>query len=238
MSLNPDRSTGGGAPRVPVPEGSHVARNYAVIDLGTQSESFMNTPPKDTPKILLLFEFSKFMHVFDEKVGPQPLTISQEYSFTSSERSKLPKVLKAWGQLRDIPAKINLKPYLGQYCMLTIEHKPKKNDPTAVYSNIANGGLSVSPVPSELRAVLPQAINKNVWFDLDNFDPNVFNSLPKFVREKIMKSKEWPSIVQRFPSAGQQQQPSQQNFQQQNFQPQVPQQQAMGSTPAFGVDPF
>ncbi|MCC7514509.1 MAG: hypothetical protein IT212_07435 [Bacteroidia bacterium] len=213
MSLNPAKSSFDNKPRVNPKVGKHVVRNFGVIDIGTQMESFEGKPPKPTPKVILMFEFPKVLHVFDEKVGPEPLQVFSEYSFIASDRSKLCKVLKAWGRLEMSPKQLNLKPYLGKYCEVEIEHKPKRDDPSIIYSNIADNGRSVFPVtesiddPQQEGKVIQlidpatripygcKAYNANVWFDMDNFTWEQFKSLPKFIQDKIRKSREFPEKV-------------------------------------------
>ena len=49
----------------------------------------------------------------------------QEYSYTCTDRSKLPKVLKAWGALEQPLKALSpalIKKYLGAPCMITIEY--------------------------------------------------------------------------------------------------------------------
>lgn len=205
MSLNPDSANfSGGTPRKLVPAGQQIARNYAIVDLGTQTEQFQGQEPTKKPKVLLMFEFPEHKHVYDEKVGPETLTMSQEYTFIASDRSKLPAVLQAWGSLKTLPSQLNLKPYLGQYCMIMVEHKPKKSDPTAIRANIMGNGRSISPIHPSMKQSLPAPSRPNVWFDLDNFSWEVYNSFPKYVKEWIAKSAEWPSVLVKHPAPVQQ----------------------------------
>lgn len=217
MSLDPNKSTYDSKPRVLPKQGRKVARNYGVIDIGTQMESFKNNPPEPTAKVILMFELPKELHTYDEKEGPKPLTVFHEYTNKASDRGSLCKVLKSWGNLQDIPKKLNLKPYLGKYCELTIEHKPKKSDPSIIYANIADGGKAISPTTKSIedpqnpgkqimlvdpQTKIPygcQAFNKDIWFDMDNFTWAQFKSLPKYIQEKIRKSVEWPAITQNNP---------------------------------------
>jgi hypothetical protein len=54
-----------------------------------------------------------------------------------------------------------------------------------VYSNIA----SISPVPKGMEVA--SAINPPVRFDLEDFDKKVFDGLPNWQKEIIMKSPEY-----------------------------------------------
>lgn len=205
MSLDPEKSAATFGPRVLPDEGSQILRNYAIIDLGTQMESFQGRAPEPRQKIIMFFEFPKKLHVFDEKRGPEPLTVYHEYTYVASDRSKLTKVVMSWGQLKNTPERLNLRPYLGQYCLASIKHKPSTKNPNDKYASIDNKGEAVFPVMQDLKD--PQTgkpigcreYNQNIWFDLDHFSWETFNKLPKFVQDKIRKCTEWPQIIARFP---------------------------------------
>ncbi len=203
MSLDPKNSTTNYKPRPIAPEGKHIARNYGVIDLGTQMVSFQGNPPEPKSIVLLMFEFPKLLHVFDEAKGPQPLVISQEYTNIASNKSKICKVLKAWRKLKDLPKQLDLKKYHGKWCEIKIEHKPNRTDPEIIYANIYDGGRGIDALSDEQKAIIPKlqtvpGLNKNIWLDFDNFDWNVYNELPEFIQKKIQQAKEWTAI-----SAGQ-----------------------------------
>lgn len=228
MSLDPNKSTYDSKPRVNAKVGRHVARNYGVVDIGTQMESFQGKPKEPTAKVILMFELPKSLHTYDEKEGPKPLTVFHEYTNKASDRGSLCKVLKSWGSLKETPKKLDLKPYLGKYCELTIEHKPKKSDPSVIYANIADGGKAISPTTKSIEdpqnpgkmimLVDPQtkipygckATNPDIWFDMDNFTWAQFKSLPKYIQKKIRESVEWPIITQNNPEPVAQ--PGQQQF--------------------------
>lgn len=204
MSLSAERSATNSTPRPTIPEGRHIARCYGVIDLGTQMVSFMGAEAKPKPIIMLQFEIPAFMHVFTEEKGKQPLVTSQEYTFLATDRSKICKVLKSWGRLKEMPTRLNLKPYLGQYCEVKMEHTISKKDGKIVYSNIADGGRYIDALTPEQKAslplVLPTGSNPNMWFDLDNFSWEVFNKIPEWIQKKIKLSQEWSGILAKYPA--------------------------------------
>lgn len=68
-------------PKTMVPEGTHVGRCYAVVDLGTHHEEWKGKP-KTRRKVILSFEFPSQMHVFKEEEGEQPMGRSK--TFTNS----------------------------------------------------------------------------------------------------------------------------------------------------------
>lgn len=216
MSLSAEKSTTNSKPRPVIPEGRHIARNYGIIDLGTQMVSFKGAPPEPKQLVLLQFELPAFMHVFQEEKGPQPLVTSQEYTFIATDRSKLCKVLKAWGKLKEMPKQLNLKPYLGRYCEIKIDHTIAKKDGTTIYANIADGGRWIDALSdsqkSSLPKVLPAGSNPTIWFDLDNFSWELFNSIPSWIQKRIQTSQEWSGIIAKYPAPTDQAQSNQEDF--------------------------
>src|SRR6185295_11438565 len=72
------------------PAGTHMAVCYRVIDLGTQSGTYMGKP-KSQHKILVSWELP------DEKMKDgRPFTIGQRYTWSMSEKATLRKHLEAW----------------------------------------------------------------------------------------------------------------------------------------------
>jgi len=201
MSLNPNQATQ--RQRKLIPEGSQPARCYAIVDIG--KHYFQGKTDKDPiSKVMFCFELTKHMHKFSEDSPLEPLTVNQEHSFAIGDKANLPKMLKSWGRLKVAPTKLDLKPYLGQYCMLGIEHtKSKKND--NVYSNIEFKGLAVKPFEGTTK---PNKFHKDIWFDLDAFSWDAFNKLPYQAKSKIKESASWPAIIAKFPEPiNQEQQP-------------------------------
>ena len=68
--------------------------------------------------------------------------------------------------------------------MLNITHKTKK-DGSRVYAEIG----SVSAMPKGFTC--PDAINQPFVFTYENFDLNKFNSLPDFMKNKMVNSDEY-----------------------------------------------
>lgn len=195
MSLNPNTATK--IQRKLPKTGLQPARCYAIIDIGKQVQVFKGERKEPSQLVLICFEFTKFMHKFKEDQPAQPLTIFQEYTYSLGDRAKLPKVLKSWARLNKPIAQINLKPYLGQYCMLNVEHQQSK-DGQNTYAKISGNGLSVSPYMKELGNP-PVKFHKDIYFDLDNFSWEVFLTLPKRAQKRIRESQDWSGIIAKFP---------------------------------------
>jgi len=195
------------------PAGITLGVCYSIIDLGTQTEQFPGKPPMQIRKLHFSFELPSLPQViFDEKKGPQPQALFHEYTASLDEKANLAKVLLSWGQMKQEQLKaVNsatfagfIKMFLGQACMINVAHNVAKTatDETTgqklVYANIGQGGLSIMP---RMEAIPKPTgtINPAKFLDLDAFDWSTYNSLPKFLQEKIAKSKEWASVLVKYP---------------------------------------
>lgn len=191
------------------PASLHLAVCYSIIDLGTQEEQFPGKPIALAQKVHYSWELPNLPFVtFDAAKGAQPMALFQEYTVSAGDKAKLPKMLCSWGnmdvkQLKGITSDF-LKAFLGQSCMLNVVHTQAK---TAVdantgqpikYAQIGGNGLMVMPRMAEI-AKPTGTINPVKFLDLDAFSWPVYLSLPNFIQEKIAKSKEWPSILQKYP---------------------------------------
>jgi hypothetical protein len=95
-------------------------------------------------------------------------------------------MLEAWRGRPFTTEELNgfsLENVLGAPGMLSVIHKPSK-DGTKVYANVG----SVVALPKGMSC--PQPVNPAVKFDIGDFNETVFNSLPEWLRAKILLSKE------------------------------------------------
>jgi hypothetical protein len=188
-------------PKVLPREGITLAVCYAIIDLGTQTKQFPGKPATTQQLLQFGFEIPSQLHTFDEKKGPQPLAVFQEYSYTCTDRSKLPKVLKSWGALKTELQEITpelLQKYLGAPCMITIEYS-KPNAAGKQYANIQGNGLGITRRMQEFVVPTNYPKNELLFLNLDDFNWNTFSKLAPFLQEKIKGCAEWPSVEKRFP---------------------------------------
>lgn len=178
-------------PRELIPSGNYLARCYSMVHIGTVEEIIMGTQKK-LNKVRLTWELPTELKVFKPENGEQPRVISKEYTLSMNEKSNLRKMLASWRgkDFTEAEAKgFDITKLLGATCMLNIIHKPGTKDPSKIYEEIG----SVSPVPKGMPA--SKQINKTVLLDYDNFDEDVFESLPEFVKNKIMVSDEYKAMI-------------------------------------------
>lgn len=190
MSLNAKHAPGGGGSNIPPMEaGTYPARLVQVIALGLHPQSYAGETKPPAHEIALTWEFvDEFLTNEDgepDESKPRHLTETMAFYNLSSEKAKSTLRYLAldptlahdgdWEALLETPANV------------MVVQNPKKGDPTKVYNNIR----SVTAMRPRDAAKMPQLVNKPVSFDLEDPDPEVFTSLPKFIQDKIKNNLEY-----------------------------------------------
>lgn len=195
--------------------GDHLGICYSIIDLGTQevkvSEKY-GGGTKQQGKVEFAFEFPEFECVFNEEKGRQKMShwVMQTKSFYGNSRLKA--MLESWSKktIGNNEA-VDLKIYLSRACLITIEQNPDKSGATddntgktIIWQNMAGQPTKLSDADRESYVKkgflkgekgLYQTENEAIYFDLSNFDQEVFNKLHKFKQETIAKSPEFQALV-------------------------------------------
>jgi hypothetical protein len=180
--------TGGNFERCPA--GMHLGRCYRIVDLGTQKSEYMGQV-KYLHKIMLGWE----IHGSDDAGKPikmkdgRPFAIFKNYTLSWSEKANLRLDLQSWrgkAFTQEEMRKFDLKNVLGAWCMLNIIERAGQNGKT--YSNVD----SVAPVPAMIKqSGLPEAVNPNEIFNLQEPDMAVFANFSDHLKAKIQASPEW-----------------------------------------------
>ena len=171
-----------------VPQGSHIARCVAVIDLGTQVVEWKGKE-KLSPKVSLRFEIPSERIKFTDKEGKEhdvPMFISRKFTRSLSDKSNLRPILESWRGKAFTAEELDgfdIKSILGASCLLSVVHELSK-DGTKTYAKIS----SVMKLPKNMEAQ-PQE-TKSVLYDIDAHDEDVFQSLSEYLQEQILQSQE------------------------------------------------
>ncbi len=168
----------------PVPKGTHVARLYSIIHLGTTSFIYKGEE-KSSNKIRLTFELCNERKEFKEGEGERPYSISREFGWSMSPRGKLRPFIEGMiGTALDDDEAYNLdiESLLGEACLITVTHEEKNG---ATYANI----LNASALPKGTEA--PDMFNEGKFISVDSTPVEEIEALPEFLREKIYASEEW-----------------------------------------------
>ena len=172
-----------------VEAGSYPARIYQMIQIGNVA-GFQGQIQN---KVRIGFELPTELKVFKEENGEQPRVISQEYTLSFHEKSKLRKVIEACepnalkiaedGFLEEF----NIEALIGKECLITIAHKASKEGNQFAYID------SVTRLPKGM--ICPKAINTPVILSYDNWNQEIFDKQPDFIKEKIKSSQEYQRMI-------------------------------------------
>ena len=169
-----------------VPSGTHIARCYSMIDIGTVEWEY-NGETKYTHKVRLSFELPNEMRDFGEE--EKPMSISKEYTLSLHEKSNLRKDFESWRGKSFTKKEIksfDLTSVLGSSCNVSIIHKTSKS---------GNEFAQIGSISSMTKgSKCPEQINKNFVFNYhDNFDENWLNNQPQWVQDQIKSTDEYKS---------------------------------------------
>lgn len=182
--------SGGGGDFKRVPAGTHVARCFRVIDLGTQSVEWQGSV-KLQRKVQISWE------VFgeDDEGAPlttddgMPLVISKRYTLSLSDKARLRADLESWrgrAFTSDELSGFDITNLLDAFCMLSVI-EVKNGDKT--YSNIS----AIAQIPKAMRSTLPKGIHEPQVFDVSDPDMEMFSKFYEKLKETIAASTEWRS---------------------------------------------
>ena len=160
------------------PVGTHVARCFKIIDIGTQHGE-INGQAKTRNQILVYWELP------NEKMQDGSIFIvSKFYTNSVNEKSNLCKDLEAWrGGIKFTDKEregFDLSAILGKPCMLSVTAK-KSGDGTQVGAVMA--------VPKGMT--VPVQVNPSFTFWIDEWDQQKFDSLSDKMKMLIAKSDEY-----------------------------------------------
>lgn len=168
------------------PSGTHVARCYQIVHIGTISDTYQGEQ-KLVNKVRLNFELPDCLHVFNESNGEQPFSIGRDFTVSMHEKSALRQFIQTWlgKPLTDEEAyNFDIASMIGQPCMVTVMHRQSANGKT--YANIQG----ISSLMKGL--VCPEAINQPFVLDFHTPDfAEKLNTLPEWLQVKVMSSLEF-----------------------------------------------
>lgn len=165
----------GGGDFEQAPTGTHIARCYQIIDIGTHHGDYQGKPVVRNQVIVRWELPNEVMETGD------PFIASRFYTNSLGEKANLRADLEAWRGRSFSEEELNgfdLMNILGKPCQLSIIDK--------------NGKSRVSGVMAMPKGMqCPPQINPSVAFWIDEWDQAVFDSLPDGFKKLIMESDEY-----------------------------------------------
>ena len=166
----------------PLDGGTYIFVCVGVIDLGEQrNETYKNY----SDKIMLIFEIpSETLEIDGEQ---KPRWLSKEYTCSLSAKSNLKKDVEAWigKQLTDEDTEngFDVSQMLGKSGQISVIIEKSKEGKE--YNKIT----SIMGLPKGMPS--PDAVSAPLIYDIDNHNNEVFEKIPEWIRNKIMKSTQW-----------------------------------------------
>lgn len=172
----------------PAPAGTHLARCYSVLDVGTHTSKGQFA--KTQRRIVLQFELPNELHRFKEDEPEKPFSITREFAQSTHEKAGLRIFLEGWvgRKFTDEELKrFDVSKFLGRAAMLNVIHDSSGE---RTYANIA----SISPLPKGMAC--PAAINEPVELSLEqeDFDPKAFAKVQEWLQKRITESPEYKAL--------------------------------------------
>lgn len=174
---------GGGGTFEQAPVGAHPARCIKLIDIGTHHGEYEGVP-NVRHQIIIGWELPGETIQSGDYAG-QPFVVSEFYTLSLSEKSKLRPMLESWrgkpftdDELRGF----DLQNLLGKACMIQVGRNKKDRAKVQAVMSLPRG------------ITVPEQVNPSVYFDLSKFDPAKFDSLTDGIKGLIQKSDEWAAI--------------------------------------------
>lgn len=176
------------------PVGTHLAKLIRIVDLGTQEGEYQGKPTKRRQS-LFTWELP-----FETMEDGRPFIISKFYTQSLGEKANLTKDLASWlGKAPTPPTKPEenaefventIKPLLNKGCQIVVSERENGKKVVSAVTGLGKGTV----VPEETH-------NPVVFFDLNNYDDEVFDGLSDRIKEMIMKTPEYDKIINGEPAA-------------------------------------
>ena len=169
-----------------VPSGTHVARCYSMIHIGTVEWEWQGET-KYTDKIRVTFELPNEMREFSGE--QKPMVISKEYTLSLHEKSNLRRDLEGWRgksfNNKEL-AHFDITDLISKKCNISIIHKTSKSG-----NEFAQIG-SISGMSK--GANCPNQFNESFIFNYeDNFNEEWLEQQPEWIQDQIKNTDEYKS---------------------------------------------
>lgn len=163
-------------PKVPpVEPGVYMAVCIGFIDLGEQySEMFKSYSNKG------MYVWELAGETIEVEGETKPRQLSKEFTISASSKSNLRKFIESWNGKSysdDEFLDFDLFDQIGKPCQLNVVLNESKE-----YANVDN----LMPIPRGFPA--PITDTKQIRWNMDEWNEDVFKELPEWIQEKIKKS--------------------------------------------------
>jgi hypothetical protein len=188
MSIIAQQTNNGGGQTVPA--GTHVARCYQIIHIGTIVDTYQGED-RLVDKVRLVFELP--LETADFGKGEQPFSIGRDFTLSMHEKSGLRAFVQSWlgKAMSDSEAsKFDIGTLLGKEAMVSVMHRTANTGRT--YADLKGA----SPLAKGMTC--PPQVNSAFLLDYDSQDFDLrFKMLPEWLQNKVSSSAEFSQRLDR-----------------------------------------
>lgn len=170
------------------PSGTHIARLYKIINLGTHDTEWQGQA-KTSAKIRLYWELPNEMKEY-EKDGQKvsaPFAISRELTFSMGEKANLRHLVEGMiGTIlqEDEAYTFDIEKLLGMACLLTVVHETGKSSGKK-FAKVS----ATAPLMKGMEA--PAQFNKSELIDTTTLSEEEIRKLPQWLMDQVRDSHEY-----------------------------------------------
>lgn len=163
-------------------EGTHPLRCTEFIDMGEQPGSKQFPDPRRKSKL-------GFQLVEEQTSQGKAMMVYKDYTFSASTKGNLMKDIKAWFGLKDNQiAEFDMDQVLDKEGIGTIVLQETAN---GEFANLTN----ISAVPKGTKVRKATEPIRSLYLTEEEFDQDVFDALPEWLRNKIATSPEYAEVM-------------------------------------------
>ena len=182
-------NSGGGSFKE-APEGTHIARCFSIIDLGTQHGDYQGTP---TVKHEAIVRWELPHEVVTVDGEDKPMVVSKFYTVSTNEKSNLRRDWESWAGRKlthdELLHGVDLTKLLGRACQLSIQHNAQGKARVTAVTGLAKG------------MQCPPQVNANQTYPVEQGRDEAFAALPTGFQSIIERCEEWQGVKRTKPQA-------------------------------------
>lgn len=165
----------------PAPEGNQVGILVGLYYFGVQPYTYKGEE-KMRHECRVVFELPNAKAKFGDSDEERPYMVGKNGTYSMNEKSFLRKVVEACHGKKlaeDEAVNFEIESVVGKPCLVNISHYESNGN---TYAGIDN----VSAIPSGMTA--PERTNPTVVFDINHFTQEQYDSLPEWMRNKVINA--------------------------------------------------
>lgn len=165
------------------PEGTHIARCFSIIDLGTQHGEYQGAP---TVRHECIVRWELPHEMVDIDGEQKPMVVSKFYTVSTSEKANLRRDWESWAGRKltgeELLRGVDLTKLLGRPCQLSIQHNAQGKARVVAVTGLAKG------------MQCPPQYNDSLTYSVEQGRDDAFKALPAGFQSIIEKCEEWNGV--------------------------------------------